>query len=100
MNVIESTSGLISSLEKCSNRDLVHFVQDNAVGVNVNEKELDYLGFLILMIQTEQRRNQSSERDEFNNILHRIFLVSGLNFTKIVLEGQSLSWTTSAEVTF
>ena len=61
-------------LEKSSDKDLLKFVQDNSQRVKVDQKELDYIGFLILLIQSELNRNQAINNNEL--ILRRIFVVS------------------------
>lgn len=72
--LLESQSRLLRQLEKSSEKDLLKFVQDNSQIVKVDQKDLDYIGFLILLIQSELNRNQAINKNEL--ILRRIFVVS------------------------
>ena len=72
--LLESQSRLLRQLEKSSEKDLLKFVQDNSQIVKVDQKDLDYIGFLILLIQSELNRNQAINNNEL--ILRRIFVVS------------------------
>merc|ERR1712189_71727 len=62
--LLDSQSRLLRQLEKSSEKDLLKFVQDNSQIVKVDQKDLDYIGFLILLIQSELNRNQAINNNE------------------------------------
>lgn len=72
--LLDTQSRLLMQLEKSSDKDLLKFVQDNSQKIKVDQKELDYIGFLILLIQSELNRNQAINNNEL--IIRRIFVVS------------------------